>query len=212
MTKHLWVVVLLSATGCAFTNVPISLSTSPSAGLSGGDRRQIVVVTPATDQRPQRDKCGVQKNSYNQATAKALCSMEPTAWLTQTLEAELKVAGFDVVAESSAKASALRVDSALLQIFVEPIIGFSTITLDTDIHIKVVATSKTGLVAERSFYVKGVESGMVARAGNFQTSATRATQQVMKDMVAAIISLMNRYPQLGQLERLPQRDSASTRG
>lgn len=190
-------ILAMFLSGCAFTDVPVMLSTAPASNLSGGDGRQIVIVSAFTDERPQRDKCGMQKNGYNMETAKALCSMPPTTWVVQALAAELKAAGFTVVSKDAAKPSALQLNGSLLQIFVEPVIGFSTISLETDIHVKLVATSDTGLLAERSFFVKGVETGLVARAGNFQSSLDKATQAIMRDMVAAIISLMNRYPQLG---------------
>lgn len=196
--KTMGLILVLAVSGCAFTDVPIALSTTPSTGLGGGAGRQVVVVSALTDARPQPDKCGMQKNGFGAETAKAICSMEPTVWVAQRLAAELRAAGLSVVASDTAKPSAVQLSGSLLQLFVEPVAGFSTISLETDIHIKLVATSKTGLLAERDFFVKGVESGLVARAGNFQTSADKATQAIMRDMVAAVISLMNRYPQLGR--------------
>lgn len=195
--RKLLAVFAVACSGCAFTDVPVALPTSVATGLSGGDGRQVVIMRNVKDERSTPDKCGIQKNGYNMETAKATCSMEPAAWVSQILATELKAAGFDVVDESAAKASAMRIDGSVLQVFVEPVIGFSTISLETDIHLRLVATSKTGLLAERDFFVKGTESGLVARAGNFETSFDRASRQVVKDMVAAVISLMNRYPQLG---------------
>ncbi len=195
--KRAWFVPVLMLAGCAFTDVPITLPTAPTTNLTGGEGRQIVIVSVFHDERPHRDKCGMQKNGYNMETAKAICSIDPATWVAQTLAKELQAAGFTVVTKAAAKPSALQLDGSLLQFFVEPVIGFSTISLETDIQVKLIATSETGLLAERTFFVKGVESGLVARAGNFQTSADKATQGVMRDMVAAIISLMNRYPQLG---------------
>jgi len=195
--KCVALILAAALSGCAFTDVPVTLPTTPATGMTGGDGRQIVVVSPLTDERPFRDKCGIQKNGYNMETAKAVCSMDPAVWVAQMLAAELKAAGFSVVSKEAAKPSALQLNGSLLQIFVEPVIGFSTISLETDINVKLVATSQTGLLAERSFFVKGVESGLVARAGNFQTSVDKATQTILRDMVAAVISLMNRYPQLG---------------
>jgi hypothetical protein len=195
--KRAAIIAMIVVDGCAFTDVPITLSTRPTANLTGGGGRQIVIVSRFSDERTYQDKCGVQKNGYDAETAKAICSMDPATWVAQTLAAELTAAGFDVVATDAAKPGALQLNGSLLQFFVEPVIGFSTISLETDIHVRLVATSKTGLLAERDFFVKGVESGLVARAGNFQSSVDKGTQQIMRDMVAAVISLMNRYPQLG---------------
>lgn len=195
--KRAWCMPILMLAGCAFTDVPVTLPTVPTTNLTGGEGRQIVIVSVLSDERPYRDKCGMQKNGYNMETAKAICSMDPTMWVAQTLAKELQAAGFKVVTTGAAKPSALQLNGSLLQFFVEPVMGFSTISLETDIQVKLIATSETGLLAERTFFVKGVESGLVARAGNFQTSVDKSTQLIMRDMVAAIISLMNRYPQLG---------------
>lgn len=201
--KRATFVLAMTLAGCAFTDVPITLPMAPTTNLRGGEGRQIVIASGFRDERAFRDKCGIQKNGYNMETAKATCSMDPATWVAQALARELQTAGFTVVTKEVAKPSALQLNGSLLQIFVEPVMGFSTISLETDIHVKLVATSETGLLAERSFFVKGVESGLVARAGNFQTSADKATQAIMHDMVAAIISLMNRYPQLGLYRQGP---------
>jgi hypothetical protein len=196
------VVLACTLSACAFTNVPITLPTAGvSTNLSGGDGRQVVVVIPFADERQVRERCGMQKNGYNQDTASAICSGDPAAWIATLFAAELKAAGFSVLtADAAPSAGAVRLDGTLLKIFVEPIIGFTTISLETDLQVKLAASSKNGLLAERTFFVKGLTSGLVAVPGNFQTSVDDATRKIMKDMVAAVISLMNRYPQLGKGE------------
>jgi len=192
-------VLALSVSACAFTNVPINLPTSGvSPNLSGGDGREVIMVIPFADERQIRERCGMQKNSFNQDTASAICSAPPAEWIANILASELKAAGFSVVMEGAiSKSSAVRLQGSLLKIFVEPVIGFTTVSLETDIQVKLVATSKTGLVAERNFFVKGTKSGLAGTQSNFQNSVEDATRQIMKEVVAAIISLMNRYPQLG---------------
>jgi uncharacterized lipoprotein YajG len=189
---------LSGASGCAFTDVPITLPSTMSTGLSGGEERQVVVVTPFKDERATPDRCGIQKNSYNAETARAICSADPAKWMGDMLAAQLTAAGFAVVQDGAAKPTALAVNGAVMTFFVEPVIGFSSITLETDIRAKLVVSSQSGLVAERTFFTKAVTSAMVARAGNFQTSVDEATQTIVKEMVAAVISLANRYPQLGR--------------
>lgn len=184
--------------GCAFTDVPVTLPTAMSTGLSGGDGRQVVVLTPFKDERATPNRCGIQKNSYNAETASAICSADPAKWMGEMLAAQLTAAGFAVVQRDAAKPAALAINGTLMTFFVEPVIGFSSITLETDIRAKLVVSSTSGLVAERTFFTKAVTSALVARAGNFQTSVDEATQTIVKDMVAAVISLANRYPQLGQ--------------
>ena len=195
--KRAIIFLTLFLSGCAFTDVRVTLPQSVSTGYSGGNERQVVIMSPLEDKRLHPEKCGIKKNGYNMATAKAICSMDPSTWLAQILETELKSAGFSVVSEETAKPSAIRLNGSLLQIFVEPVIGFTTVKLETDIHVKVKATSETGLLAERSFFVKEADSALVASDGNYQTSLTQGSMRIVKEIVAAIISLMNRYPQLG---------------
>ena len=195
--KYTAVIFAFILSGCAFTDVRVTLPESVSTGYSGGKGRQVVIVSQFKDERSFKEKCGIQKNGYNMATAKAICSMDPAVWMAQILATELKAAGFSIVEEGTAKASALRLNGSLLQIFVEPVIGFTTVTLETDVHVQVIARSETGLLAERSFFVKGTSSGLAATAGTFETSFNEATKEIVKEIVAAIISLINRYPQIG---------------
>jgi uncharacterized lipoprotein YajG len=188
--------VILSA--CAFTNVTVNPPAHVSTQLSGGDGRELVVHTPFADKRGNRQRCGMQKNSWNADTASVICSSDPTGWLADLLVAELTAAGFKVKTEGvTSTPHGVTIDGVLLNFFVEPVIGFSTITIETDIHIKLIATTKNGLNAERSFFVKGSNSAMTGMASNFQPSVDDATKMAIKDMVAAILTLMNRYPELG---------------
>jgi hypothetical protein len=95
------------------------------------------------------------------------------------------------------KPSALQIHGTLLQFFVEPVIGFAMGDMETDIKIRLVARSASGLLAERDFFVKGTQSAMVGTQSNFQKSVDDASTRVVQQMVAAIVSLFNRYPQLG---------------
>jgi uncharacterized lipoprotein YajG len=199
MRATLLIVCLSLLSACAFTDVRIN-PTPPETftHLSGGDGREIVVLKPFNDERGIRGRCGMQKNSYNMDTASALCSAQPMVWLADLLAAELKAAGFVVkVDRAGSNPNAVIIEGSLIKFFVEPVIGFASGTLETDIHIRLVATSPNGLNAERNFFVKGSYSALTGMASNFQTSVDEATRKVVKDMVAAILSLMNRYPQLG---------------
>ena len=72
------------------------------------------------------------------------------------LARELTASGFTVLpAEGGARESALEIDGALLKIFVEPVVGFWATTVESDLHVKLTATSRAGLQAERTFFVKG---------------------------------------------------------
>lgn len=199
----MWLIMIvlgcLILSGCAFRDVIINPpESSLSSQLSGGSGRELVVHTPFADDRQIRQRCGMVKNSYNADTASVTCSSDPTDWLANLLAAELRTAGFKVKTDGvSSKPSGVMVDGVLIKFFIEPVIGFSTITFETDIHIKLVATSNNGLNAERSFFVKGTYSALSGLSSNFQPSVDDATIKIVKDMAAAILTLMNRYPELG---------------
>ena len=116
--------LVLVSSGCAFSNVHLELPTSVPHHLSGGDQRQLVVVMPFADERPDKNRCGMQKNQYNADTAAALCTPEPATWIASLLATELRAAGFAVVEQrGAAKPSALVVSGTLLKLFVEPVSG-----------------------------------------------------------------------------------------
>jgi len=191
--------ILLSA--CAFTDIKVNpAGTHEGLHLSGGDNREIVLVIPFADERKIQNRCGMKKNGYNMDTASVSCSTPPASRLAEQVAEELKSAGFNVHTQGDAgKASGLKIQGTLLKFFVEPVIGFAMGSLETDISIRLVATSNNGLNAERTFFVKGTQSAMAGTESNFQSSVDDATAQIVKQMVTAIITLMNRYPELGQI-------------
>lgn len=203
MSLHRTVVLLAIGAfsgACAFTDIPIEL---PTAGLehtvSGGKGRQVVVVIPFSDDRTMRNRCGMQKNGYNMDTADAVCQSDPAVWIAQLLSDELRSSGFSVrTTGEDSKESALRVEGKLLKLFVEPIIGAWTGSLEADLSVKLRETSRTGLGADRTFFVKGWKGGMMLSTRQpYQTSLHRATQAMLEEMVRAIIEMMDAYPQLG---------------
>ncbi len=192
--------LVLLAGGCAFTTIPLTL---PTRGLeetiAGGQGRQVVVVQPFADERQVRDRCGMQKNGYNMDTAAAICQSPPDAWIAKLLADELRASGFTVLGpDDPSRPGALRIDGALLQLFVEPVIGAWTISLEADLSVKLRARTDTGLEAERMFFIKGWKGGQLASTMQpYHTALDRATQAMLDEMVRAILELMDRYPQLG---------------
>jgi hypothetical protein len=193
----------LLSSGCAFTDIPLTL---PTKGLentiAGGNGRQVVVIVPFSDDRTIRERCGMQKNGYNMDTADAICQSDPNAWIATLLADELRASGFSVLgADADPRPSALRIEGSLLKIFVEPVIGAWTGSLEADLSVKLRATSGTGLEAERTFFVKGWKGGVLASTAQpYHTALHRATQTFLEEMVRAILQLMNDYPQLGWRE------------
>ena len=124
-----------------------------------------------------------------------------TTWRAQPVFG-LRAVGFDVkTAGDPLGPEGVEVEGTLHSLFVEPVIGFSTISYEADIHVKLRVTSESGLVAERSFFVKSADGGAVAMTSVGQGVLDRSTEKIVTEMVAAILSLMNRYPQLGEAPR-----------
>ena len=209
-------IVLLSGVGCAFHDVPLDMPISGLATpLKGGNGRQVVVTAPFGDQRAQPNRCGMQKNGYNMDTANVICRKEPTQWIAQLLADELRATGFTVVEPSAPhRPGALLVGGTLLQLFVEPLAGSFSVSCEADLQIRLVATSETGLHAERTFMAKGVWKGFAGIDTPFQDSFKKASDEVLSELVQAILDLMNRYPQLGAAPkplRLAMREAACAR-
>jgi uncharacterized lipoprotein YajG len=188
-----------SVIGCAFGAETVTLPPAVGSSLSGGDGRSVVVVVPFEDERAIRHRCGMKKNGYNMDTADLNCSEAPALWIADLIVDQLRAAGFQVSTDSLQQGGGLRVEGSLHKIFVEPLIGFSSVTYETDLHVQLTATSASGLEARRSFFVKARRGGMVATVGQANESMQQAAEKMANDVVAAIISLMNRYPELSQL-------------
>ncbi len=192
-------VLILVFSGCALVDVNVK---PPESGLEapipGGNRRQVIVTVPFQDGRQNKSRCGVQKGGFGNETASAVCVGDPAEWIASFLARELEASGFTVLrSEDGARGSALRIQGVLLQLFVEPIVGFWSTTVESDFQVKLVATSKTGLQAERTFFSKGELTSIIWPQGIFNDSVRRGTRDLLTKMVQAILELMNRYPELG---------------
>jgi len=191
-------VLLVMQAACALTDMTV---VPPEKGvatnLGGGRGRAVQLILPLSDERPDRSRCGMKKNSYNMHTADVHCSAEPSRWLGDLLAGELRAAGFTVVSTTESRPDAVRFEGRLLQYYLEPDVGFFTFTPEADVHVRLVATTPSGLNAERDFYVKGVETSLGGFESNFQAASDKAVRQIVKDMVTAVLQLMDRYPALG---------------
>ena len=142
----------------------------------------------------------MQKNGYNMDTADAICQSDPGLWIATLLALELQASGFEVLPMDVAhRPGALVLEGSLLELFLEPVLGAWSGSLEADLSVKLRATTATGLAAERTFFVKGWKGGVVAATTQpFHTSLHRATQAMLEEMVRAIIELVDRYPQIGR--------------
>ena len=188
---------LLMGMGCAFSNATVTPPRGAiSSGIKGGQGRELVVQAPFSDERPIRNRCGMQKNGFNMDTANAYCAQEPSVYLAELLANELKEAGFAVTLQPQG-ADPLKLEGKLLQFFVEPKVGFFTFTPEADIQIRLIVVSSSGLSAERDFYVKAEETSMIGWQENFQLATEEATRRIIKEMAAAIVALCDRFPGVG---------------
>lgn len=197
-----WLAILPLA-GCAFIDVTVHPPKGPiSSEVRGGQGREVVIGFPFRDNRPTAERCGMLKNGYNMDTADVLCAADPQVVIADLLRKELVEAGFSVPREVASE-DHLHIDGTLLQFFVEPKIDAFTVDMETDIHVRLVVRSGSGLVAERDFYVKGQRTVFLGTPNEFQVVADLATRQVIKDMVSAIVSLSDRYPEVTSSEPEP---------
>lgn len=196
-SRYLWILPALALTSCAFSDLNVKAPRLGSTGLSGGIHRKVHVILPFLDERPNRSRCGMQKNGYNMDTADVNCVGLPSQWVADALATELRTAGFDVTTGPASNSNGVKLEGQLLQFFIEPKVGAFTVTPEADIHVRLVASSASGLLAEREFYVKGTRSALVGVESTFQAASDRAFQDIMKSMVSAVISLMDNYPSVG---------------
>jgi hypothetical protein len=190
-------VTLLS--GCALDDVRLK---PPSSGLKtpipGGNQRQVIVTVPFADARKITNRCGMQKGGYGNETANAFCQGEPGRWIAEFLASELTASGFTVLpAEGGARDSALKIEGILLKIFAEPVVGVWSTTVESDLNVTLVATSRTGLRAERTFFAKGELTSVIWSQGIFNDSLEKGIRELLAKMVGAILELMTQYPELG---------------
>lgn len=205
--------LIAAGSGCAFTSVSITPPPpSTSSAARGGNGREIVIQTPFADARPNAARCGMKKNGYNMDTADVKCSADPNAYLAELLANELKRAGFTVAYRQTTSADPLQIEGKLLQFFIEPMPGWIGV-LEADIHVRLSATSASGLVAERDFYVKSQEKAYWGLEFEFQKATDESTQQIVSKMAAAIVSIADRFPELGEVgPRTTQVPNASRNG
>jgi len=191
-------------TGCVNSDIPLRLPNRPlQATVNGGNGRQVVVVTPFRDGRGGIVRCGRRLHNNGMETADVICQSDPMAWIAERFVAELRVAGFAVVAEGDGhEPGALRVEGTLLRLFTEPVLGKLLIGIEADLEVELRATSQT-LDSKRTFFVKGWKAGAAPSSSPFyEIALNRASQALVEEMVRAVAELMDRYPQLGSRKSL----------
>jgi hypothetical protein len=186
----------LIAASCAFGDVTLKKTRDAdvATGSHRGEGREIVLVRPFTKQRRQ-DRCGMKKNGYNADTANVFCDGAPEVALANLVANQLAAAGFNVLSDPrQADRSTIVLTGALDQVFLEPKVNFFTATLETDIELKLTARTGAGLLATRTFYVKGEEATYFVSSEDMQRSFDSGARQLVMGVVGAVANLADQFP------------------
>ena len=190
----------LACAGCAFVTVDVQPpEPSDVMGVSDlGHGREVIVDIPFDDQRHDRARCGTQKNGYNAETADVRCIVPPDQWVAHALAQGLQRSGFRVLTkEAAAGPTTVRVRGTVKQFFVEPKVGFLTFSPEADIGVRLDVSSPSGLLAQRRFYFKAAQVAVFGSEDRFQAVSRGVTREAVQEMVRSIVSLLERYPELG---------------
>jgi uncharacterized lipoprotein YajG len=187
--------------GCLFTNMTLKSPAHAQVTTATGpvaQGRELLLVVPFADRRPKADLCGYKKNGVNMVTAQIHCSTPPNQLIADLMGQELSAAGFKVVTDAaSATSAALRIEAELSQLFVEAESAYFTFIPEADIELRLMASSQSGLKAQRRFYEKAREVSVSGLDHNYQLAFNAAIKQMINRAVAAIFELVRQYPQLG---------------
>lgn len=197
-------IAALCASGCALTNMTLDTPSAQSTRApTVGEGRAIALIVPFVDARSTPQRCGMKKNGYNMDTADILCAEPPNQWLAKLLAEELSKAGFQVATDpSQVGPGALRLEGTLTQFFLEPDVGMFTFSPEADIELRLVATTPSGLNAERRFYTKGRQTALSGLESNFRAAADTAVGDMLVQAVAAVAELVQQYPEIGRPPRV----------
>jgi hypothetical protein len=185
--------------GCAFAEVKVKLDPSPTIASTEGLQREVVVF-PTVDRRPNAKSCGARRNANGADVGRVRCLMEPTQWLNETILNGLDRRSFKVVTLQSAKSKApLQVSLTLKTLFVDEVLETERASMLADVEVHLVVRTASGLLAERSFFVR--EREIAPTDGSYQDTLTLASRQMSNAILDAIVELANRYPALGKVEQ-----------
>lgn len=185
----------LLASGCALTDVtlqpPQQFEVAP--GSRRGQGREIVVVRPFRDAR-STSRCGMKKNGYNVDSASVLCAA-PGRTIADLVADHLSQAGFRVLRDRrDASPSTIILTGSLEQLFVEPKSNYFSVEIETDVALRLRATTSYGFSAERRFYVKGDEATFFASDDDMQRSFDAGVRKLVSGVVGAVANLSEHLP------------------
>ncbi|MCP3984661.1 MAG: hypothetical protein GY723_09740 [bacterium] len=184
----------VGAAGPARMNLPDVSTKTP---LAGGSNRPVIVTIPFVDERSHPQRCGIRKGF--KAGGDVVCKeREPSEWIATELAEELSRVGFQVPPESSGPSlHTLRIEGTLERFVVEPLIGWVN-RMECDLQVSLVATTGSGLRAERTFFSKRRTPANTLISGLYTLTAAKSAGRLLSDMVRAIIELSDRNFMVGE--------------
>lgn len=188
------VTATIGSAGCAFTDMTVDIPgpVQASPGLRRGNGRPVMVLGPFASRRHE-DRCGMKKNGFNSDTANIRCSTSPEAGLPRLLADGLTAAGFKLLtSRSQVTPSTLVLTGRLDQMFIEANSNFFNSTWETDITLRLKVTTGDGLLAERTFAVKGEEATFLSLS-DAQKSFDSAAHKLVIAVVGAVANLSDRF-------------------
>ena len=194
MTSAGWHLVLgsvlsIMVTACVSMDQTVSLPESEISNEQPAKRSEgALVVPPVADQREIKDHIGLKKTAFGIPTAKIYPDRNVAVWLRESVRAELRAAGFNIVRKEETT-SASTIELILLKFFVEPVMGWGTETFETDLAVRLRVTPSTGGSTERDYLTRGVAAGRDPSEKNYTPSLEQAAAELIKRLVPDIIAL-----------------------
>ena len=182
-------VLSILVTACVSMDQTVSLPESEISKEQPAKRSEgALVVPPVADQREIKDHIGLKKTAFGIPTAKIYPDRNVAVWLRESVRAELRAAGFNIVRKDET-ASASTIELILLKFFVEPVMGWGTETFETDLAVRLRVTPSTGRSTERDYLTRGVAAGRDPSEKNYTPSLEQATAELIKRVVPDILAL-----------------------
>jgi hypothetical protein len=187
--------LILTGTGCAFTNQQVSLEYNPYGRFTGGSGR-IEIARPVQQHRLQVDGdgriiIGTVRNTFGMHTANVVTGDDIGDWIALALEAELRPAGYfvdfvDTLTNRTAKGIRILVQ----HVFVNQMPGFWIVGAKTTIKLIAELVQNGRHVAtlqEEGFWETGSAFGS---AGSKEKSLRKGLENCLDKLVPRIISVL----------------------
>ena len=182
-----------------------------SIGFTGGDGRPIEVVTPFEDGR-QKPTCSkgpedlaAKDSVYSSLHDRLGCSASPLEWIGERLAQGLESAGFDVLTHAERttldpekEEDVITVEGRMDMLEVEVLPQMQSVFAEVDLQVELFVSARSGLRASRRFHVKSQDAGLAVGTETHQRVFDEMADRAVRDMTAAILSLLNRFPDSGR--------------